>query len=63
VIEFIARVKCDRPGCTEQAEYPVIQYESGLEADYPVGAWHEMPDRVECNACFNDLDRFREEAP
>ena len=70
MIEFIARVKCDRPGCSATSDHPVFSRiasncnEVELEADYPVGTWHELFDVfkgrwVECPACYADPDRFR----
>lgn len=71
-IEFIARVKCDRPGCDATGEFPVLaRIEDGrgrdrvvMDADYPVGVFNEMCDargdhwRVECRDCYADQDRF-----
>lgn len=67
-ITFVARVICDRPGCDASAEFLVrsrIEEDSvTLEADYPIGAWHELYDQksdrwwVECPACYADPERF-----
>jgi hypothetical protein len=75
VITFLARVKCDRPGCDASKEVPVYAYidcSSGrdravIEASEMLPLFHELADAsgrewVECAACYADPDRFREAA-
>lgn len=75
MIKFIARVKCDNPGCSETAELSVrstVERSSGWDCGCEPGepeiddaqGWADFGDgHIRCPACWENQFRFEEVKP